>query len=381
MDHGSRPSLWRELYARLRHALEGGMRQRLTRAGFFFSLITAFVGAAAFMTANNLLFLLLSALISAMLISGFISRLSLAGLELDFLPPEHVTARRSTPARLRMINEKSWAPSFSLAIRGVPQSVQVSDLYIPYIPASSAVEASVDVTFAHRGLHSENSFRLVSRFPFGFTERRIDLTLHRDVVVYPSLEPHPEAERRLAGFDAGLEAFVRARGTDFYRIRPYQVGESARHVDWKATAHTSEIQVREFAAEREPLVEIIFDPHVPPGASAMFEYAVECCAFLCWQIANRPARLRLRCGSFDRTLPAEGDIYTMLRFLALVEPRFLSPAQAKSFQQSYAPGSPLESDSLRLILTASPKLALEAGWHRDHVLDLHALDAERATRP
>jgi len=138
--------------------------------------------------------------------------------------------------------------------------------------------------------------------------------------------------------------------------------------------------VREFAAEREPLVEIILDPQVPPGGAAMFENAVECCAFLCWQIANRPARLRLRCGGFDRTLPAEGDIYTMLRFLALVEPRFFNPARAKPFQETYAPGSPLESDSLRLILTASPKLAAEAGWHRDHVLDLHALAAERAAK-
>jgi len=380
MTFSSRPHSWRELWSRLSHTLQGGMRQRLTRSGFFFSVITAFVAAAAFMTANNLLFLLLSVLIATMLISGFISRLSLAGLELDFLPPEHVTARRSTPARLRMSNEKSWIPSFSLTVRGVPQSVQVSELYIPYLSSASSVEASVDVTFANRGLHSQNSFRLVSRFPFGFTERRVDLTLNREVVVYPSLEPHPEAERRLAGFDRGLDAHLRSRGTDFYRIRPYEVRESARHVDWKATAHTGDLQVREFAAESEPLVEIILDPHVAPGSAELFDYAVECCAFLCWQVATRPARLRLRCGNFDRTLPAEGDIYTMLRFLALVEPRFFNPARAKAFQLSYAPGSPLESDSLRLILTASPQLAVDAGWHRDHVLDVHALAAERAVK-
>lgn len=75
MPLGARPHSWRELWSRLSHALQGGMRQRLTRSGFFFSLITAFVAAAAFMTANNLLFLLLSVLIAAMLISGFISRL------------------------------------------------------------------------------------------------------------------------------------------------------------------------------------------------------------------------------------------------------------------------------------------------------------------
>lgn len=380
MSFSSRRPIWRELYARARHAIEGGMRQRLTRAGFLFSLITAFVGAAALITANNLLYLLLALLISTMLISGFISRLSLAGLELEFLPPEHVTARRPTPARLRMSNSKSWIPSFSLAIRGVPQSVRVSELYIPYLPGTSSVEAGVEVTFAHRGLHEKNSFRLVSRFPFGFTERRVDLNLVNEVVVYPSLEPHREAERRLAGFDAGLDAFVRTRGTDFYRIRPYEIRESARHVDWKVTAHTGELQVREFAAEREPLVEIVLDPNVPSGAEPLFEHAVECCAFLCWQIANRPARLRLVCGSFDRTLPSEGDIYTVLRFLALAKPNVLFASQAKNLHHAYEPEPPLEAGSLRLILTASPRLAMDAGWHRDHVLDLHTLDAGRSER-
>ncbi|MCC6294583.1 MAG: DUF58 domain-containing protein [Bryobacterales bacterium] len=374
MPFSSRRPIWRELYARVRHAIEGGMRQRLTRAGFFFSLLTALAGSAAFITANNILYLLFALLISSMLISGFISRLSLAGLELEFLPPEHVTARRSTPARLRMSNAKSWVPSFSLTIRGVPLSVRVTELYIPYLPAASSVEAGVDVRFAHRGLHEKNSFRLVSRFPFGFTERRIDLTLANEVVVYPSLEPHPESERRLAGFDAGLDAFVRSRGTDFYRIRPYEIRESARHVDWKATAHTGDLQVREFAAEREPLIEIILDPNVPAGSEPLFERAVECCAFLCWQIAHRPARLRLRCGSFDRTLPAECDIYTVLRFLALVQPSVLFGTQSKAILNAYEPDPPLEADSLRLILTASPQLAMQAGWQRDHVLDLHTLD-------
>jgi len=45
------------------------------------------VALVAFVSANNLMFLILAAMLSTFMISGFISRLGLAGLELElFLP-------------------------------------------------------------------------------------------------------------------------------------------------------------------------------------------------------------------------------------------------------------------------------------------------------
>jgi uncharacterized protein (DUF58 family) len=349
------------------------MRQRLTGSGVAFSFFTSLVGALAFLTGNNLLFLMLSALLAAMLVAGFVSRLSLAGLELEFLPPDHITAGRPAAAVIRLRNEKSWVPSFSLLITGTPRSVEVSGLYIPMLRGGATLEDSIQVTFARRGRYSENSFRLVSRFPFGFAERRVDLTLRREVIVYPSLEPHPEAEHLLSGLEAGLEALSRARGTDFYRIRPYDPLESARHVDWKATAHTGELQVREFAAEREPLVEILLDPWIAPGEAALFERAVECCAFLCWNVSARGARVRLRCGNFDRSLPADADVYTMLRFLALAEPRFALVSHGRESPGKEVFAAPIEQDSVQVVLTSKPSRAAESGWRDARIVDMHAL--------
>ncbi len=62
----------------------------MTGSGLLFSLIIAIVGVAAFVSANNLLFLLLAAMLSTLMVSGFVSRLSLAGLEVDFVLPDHV---------------------------------------------------------------------------------------------------------------------------------------------------------------------------------------------------------------------------------------------------------------------------------------------------
>src|SRR5437763_826594 len=130
------------------------------------------VALAAFISANNLLFLILAAMIATFLISGFVSRLVLAGLELDLVLPEHISARRRVRAGIRLKNLKRWMPSFSIHLVGEAESGFDSILYFPVLVGGSTAEEPVSVYFAKRGAHKERSFRFSSRFPFGFTERR-----------------------------------------------------------------------------------------------------------------------------------------------------------------------------------------------------------------
>src|SRR5689334_8116082 len=83
-------------------------------------LATVLVGTGAVVSANNLLFLILATMLSTLLVSGFVSRLCLAGLELDFLVPEHVTAKTDIGGRLYVRNLKTWMPSFSIHVAGIP---------------------------------------------------------------------------------------------------------------------------------------------------------------------------------------------------------------------------------------------------------------------
>jgi len=62
-----------------------------------------------------------------------------------------------------------------------------------------------------------------------------------------------------------LETNQRGRGSDLYRIRDYEPEDSARHVDWKATAKSGELKVREYTREDERRVCIVFDN--PPRES------------------------------------------------------------------------------------------------------------------
>jgi len=354
-----------QLWQRLSHAIAGGMRQRVTRAGLGFSLLVSIVGGLAFLSGNNVLFLLLGCLLATLLVSGFISRLSLAGLELDFLFPEHVSTRRRVPALLKLKNEKSWMPSFAIHLEGMPDSVFSSKIYFPWLAGGATAQEMVEVEFAKRGQHRQNSFRLQSSFPFGLTERQVQVTLRREALVYPCLDPQPGFRRLYDRIQGEIAAHVRGRGYDFYRIRPYNQSESARHLDWKVTAHTGELQVREFAREQDPTVEIFLDLDVPYEMRSWFELAVDCGAYLAWETAARGARVSFRTQNFFFETPAEGDIYVILRYLALVEPL-----------RSRSVPAPDRDDNIQVVLSAAPSRLAQAGWHRAYLVDPGALGAD-----
>src|SRR5271165_3928658 len=339
-------------WARLHSALDlGGVRQEVTRLGRVFFLMCVLVALAAFASANNLLFLILAAMLATLIVAGFISRLSLAGLELDLLLPEHISARRKFSGRLAIRNIKRWMPSFSIHVAGSGDSGLSEEAYFPVIPGRSRIEEPVELFFAHRGSYKENTFRFATLFPFGFTERRISVLVRRDVLVYPCLDPQPGFEELLISLQGEIASFYRGQGNDFYRIRPYEALESAHHVDWKATAHTGDLQVREFAREREQAVAFFLDLEVPADQAAWFESAVDRCAFLAWNLSRRGSRIRFCTQEVDWQLPEEADVYTILKYLAIVsarEGRRLAAAPDRSVFQ--------------IIFSACPELLAEAGW-------------------
>jgi uncharacterized protein (DUF58 family) len=344
----------RRHWEQLRGVLARRIRYKVTRGGLLFTLAILVVGLAAVISANNLLFLIVATMLATLLISGLVSRLCLAGLELDFQVPEHVAAGRHFPGRLYVRNQKWLMPSFSIRTEGIRDAASPtlkSGVYFPLIAAGTFVEETVEVRFPRRGAYRQNSFAFSTSFPFGFLEKSARVTLRREMTVYPSIDPRPGFEDLLLGIAGEIETHYRGLGKDFYRIRPYEAFESSRHVDWKASAHVGSLQVREFAREQEQTVEIFLDRDIPPDLDAWFEHAIDCCAFLAWRLSSQGAAIHFRSQGFDFRQPEEGDIYAILRYLALVYP-----------QSGNGPEAPLEEASYKIVFTPSPRLFSDAGW-------------------
>src|SRR5450755_375846 len=142
LSTGMDQTRWQRFLEFAKKSLSGGVRQQVTLFGVVYSLAIVLVGTAAFLSGNNLVFLILSILFAAMLVSGFISRLSLAALRIEFFLPEHISARRPLRCRVAIENEKWLMPSFSIHLSRVdhPSRKVESIVYMPLIPAKSKVE-------------------------------------------------------------------------------------------------------------------------------------------------------------------------------------------------------------------------------------------------
>jgi uncharacterized protein (DUF58 family) len=344
----------------LRDAIARRIRYKITRGGLLFTFAIALVAIGAVISANNLLFLIVAAMMATLLVSGLVSRLCLAELNLDFLVPEHVPAGRTVPGRLYVRNHKWFIPSFSLrveAIRDRGSPVLRSGVYFPLIPSGTTLEETVEVRFPKRGRYEKNSFAFSTSFPFGFLEKTARVTLRRETIIYPSIDPQPGFDDLLAGIAGEIETHYRGLGRDFYRIRPYEAFESARHVDWKASARVGSLQVREFAREQEQVVELYLDRDLAPDLDAWFEHAINACAFLAWRLSSLGASIHFRSAGYQFRQPEDGDIYTILKYLALVYPQRTEP-----------PEPPLDETSFKIVFTAAPRAFRDAGWMHARIL-------------
>jgi uncharacterized protein (DUF58 family) len=346
------------LVRRLRAHWPGAFRQRVTATGLGFAASVVLLALVAVFSANNLLFLILAGMLAVLGISGFVSKLDLAGLEIDILLPEHLSARRKIRAAVRLKNLKRWMSSFAIHVTGSAEAGFGCALFFPVIPRAATIEEPVDLFFSRRGRWRERSFEFTTRFPFGFAERREEVTTRHDILVYPCLDGRRDFEELLATVSGDLEARRRGEGHDFYRIRPYDALESARHVDWKATAHTGALQVREFSRDDDQEVLICLDLNVPIELHEWFETAVDCAAFLAYRLNLRGARVRFQTQEASIAVPREGTIYAVLRYLALVSPRASAPLEP-------AP----ESGQVEIVLTANPRQFAENGSAALRVLD------------
>src|ERR1700758_4196992 len=92
----------------------------VTRAGIIYVLVTLVIGVAALNTGNNLLYIVVAAMLAAIVVSGYVSALVLRYLELDIRLPEHVFAGRPVLGRIVLRNDRRLFPSFSIHV--VPAS-------------------------------------------------------------------------------------------------------------------------------------------------------------------------------------------------------------------------------------------------------------------
>ncbi len=401
-------------YLARRTALERWMMKiefEFTREGAVYLMLIAVIAVAALNTGNNLLFIILASLLAGILVSGILSKIVLTGLEMDFVLPDHVFAEQPLISRLTLSNEKWLFPSFSVTVAGRDQAADkgkrkrkesaargagapqpessppspaaaarqiLSDaVYVPYIPRRASVTQHVELTFPRRGRYTQEGFRVSTKFPFGFLRKLREVPARQEILVLPNVQPTEEFYEILPLLSGEVESFFKGRGHDLYSIRDYQEGDTARHVDWKASAKAQQIKVREFTREDERRLVLIFDNQMPRADEELlekFEKGVSFCACLAWHFYEIDAQMQFLTDGVETTMSPAGEIiYPVLEALALAEPRIAAGSPRENETNlltrvsSTAPG-------FHIILTSQPRGSIPTHlWTSSYLVFLDSL--------
>src|SRR5262249_15799253 len=124
--------------------------------------------------------------------------------------------------------------------------------YFAFVPHRAAAEQKVEQVFKRRGHELITGFELSTCAPFGFFRHRRSLRA-RDVDIVILAKPEAVADRlNLLPMNTGrLLSARRGAGHDLLLLRDYQPHDDLRHIDWKATARSRNLVIKEFAAEDE----------------------------------------------------------------------------------------------------------------------------------
>jgi len=143
------------------------------------------------------------------------------------------------------IAEKNHRPRWQLAINYLDKQ-QVSNL-----AANEKTTLSLPITVNQRGWYTLQTITFNTSFPFGIVNAWSPLIFDNPVLVYPQ------------AIDSGISFQLKAKdqthngissnelGTDdFSGLKPYQTGQSYRHINWKALAAEKGLYNNEFSAEQ-----------------------------------------------------------------------------------------------------------------------------------
>jgi len=240
-------------------------------AGMLFSILAMLVTLLALSSGNNLLYLLVSILLATGIFSLFASRLILSRIDVRLRHPSGVRTGEEAIFDLTIRNRRRFFPVISQSVNlverrpGSRKSQLLKLGYLPILRGRTEVEVSSGRRFGRRGLYRFSALRLETRFPFGILEHRRRMAIDGELIVYPA--PRPLADFiELLPLDYGrAESRQKGSGSDLYGIRQSLRTDHHQRVDWKATARTGQLMVREHARDDDWRVTIVFRVQGPDG--------------------------------------------------------------------------------------------------------------------
>jgi uncharacterized protein (DUF58 family) len=247
-------SIWSALRAAIRPLFHPRRTIKPTRDGWWCLLVAVGLGVAAINTGNNLLYLLVSALLALVVVSGILSEQAMRGLVLTGVAPAEIYAGRPALFGARIVNRKRGLTSYSITLALLApdaRAIESGRRFVYFRRIEPGVErvATWEETLPRRGRHRLAGVRVTTGFPFGLFVKASRPALTDEIVVFPAVRPMSAESLRRLGELGDAPARRRGRGDDLYDLRAYRSGDDPRFIHWRSSARAETLMVREHEAD------------------------------------------------------------------------------------------------------------------------------------
>lgn len=253
-------------------------RIHFTSGGAVFTAGVFAVGFAAMNTGNNLLYLLLGAMLGFIAVSGWLSEQAIRGLKVRRRIPRTVRVGQEMRIVYEVHNDKARLPSLAVEIL---EGALPGRAFMAHVEAGAVASTRSLNSFVRRGVYPLGTVTLSTSFPFGLFRKERDLEIPGEVVVWPRTDrpiraPSPGGGR-IPRADAAAAGAHGHRG-EYRSLRAYRPGDDPRDIHWRSSARLRDPVLREYERDGAETLWICLDLRARPGDAA--EVAVEAAASL-----------------------------------------------------------------------------------------------------
>ncbi|MEW6068584.1 MAG: DUF58 domain-containing protein [Nitrospirota bacterium] len=289
---------------------------KTSKEGKRFILVTGLITLAALNTANNLIYLILSMMLSIFMLSVLIMKINIKGLVLRIFQSQPIFA--NSPANINIIlSNKKRIASYSIKVL-MPENIIRTEKFSEIHPSMDILKP-FSIVYKKRGIYRYGDFFIESGFPFIFFSEKILCKVTGEIIVYPEIKEingiileiiKEWYEPSLARVD---------KGDEFSMIREFRSGDECRRIHWKSSAKRAKLMVKEYAAEEPRKVSIILD-NLMPYEPANFEKAVSFAASVSDWFLNEGFFVRLfTCRKIMPFGNGRDHLFKILDLLAVIE--------------------------------------------------------------
>ncbi len=229
---------------------------RINKPGYIYIALTILIGFSSVNTANNLLYIVTSTLLSYMLVSGIFGRRNLRGIDLSLEFPEERFAGSAVPVKVKLTNNRRFMPAFLIRVL-----IGDDEVLFPIVGPRSSAQLYLNMVFNNRGRHTITDIVAASVFPFNFFTRYRRIPKDLDLVIFPMLQrsglSHLAVNQTRWKGDASSD--ITGYDADIISIRQYVSGDPMKYISWKATAKTGQLKTKELSTLETPNILIEFD--------------------------------------------------------------------------------------------------------------------------